>query len=290
MSRHAYLILAHDNFRTLSLLIKAIDDERNEVFVHFDKKVKELPSLSTTKARLHILPDAERIDVAWADSTMLEAEYKLFEAATAKGRFDRYHLVSGADLPIKSQDYIHDFFALYSDKEFIGYNQSDYSKEVCRKVQRWHLFPHDFRPRAGISHKVKRIARAMAIRVQELLHIKRNKAVNFRKGTQWVSLTHSFLEYVISKKADVMRTYSHTFCADEIFIQTLCYNSPFKANIFDTKHEGRGCMREIGWKNNRIEDYTIKDFDRIMLSTYIFARKFNDRHADVAEKILSSVI
>ena len=37
--KHAYLIIAHHEFDILNKLIQAIDDERNDIFIHFDKKV-----------------------------------------------------------------------------------------------------------------------------------------------------------------------------------------------------------------------------------------------------------
>ena len=43
--KHAYLIIAHHEFDILSKLVQAIDDERNDIFIHFDKKIKNCPSL-----------------------------------------------------------------------------------------------------------------------------------------------------------------------------------------------------------------------------------------------------
>ena len=37
--KHAYLILAHNNYYILERLIKLLDDERNDLFIHVDKKV-----------------------------------------------------------------------------------------------------------------------------------------------------------------------------------------------------------------------------------------------------------
>ena len=34
--KHAYLILAHNEFVILERLIQAIDDERNDIYIHFD--------------------------------------------------------------------------------------------------------------------------------------------------------------------------------------------------------------------------------------------------------------
>ena len=33
---HAYLIIAHDQFDLLESLLKCIDDERNDIYIHID--------------------------------------------------------------------------------------------------------------------------------------------------------------------------------------------------------------------------------------------------------------
>ena len=38
MKKHAYLIIAHNNFEQLKNLIHALDDTRNDIYVHIDKK------------------------------------------------------------------------------------------------------------------------------------------------------------------------------------------------------------------------------------------------------------
>lgn len=40
-NKHAYLIMAYDNFEQLRKLIEVLDDERNFLFVHIDKKAKQ---------------------------------------------------------------------------------------------------------------------------------------------------------------------------------------------------------------------------------------------------------
>lgn len=108
--KHAYLIIAHNNWKQLSLLLSVLDDERNDIYIHIDKKSKNVPidSLrkSVKKSKLHIY---RKFKIYWGHFSQVECELYLFEK-TSKNKYFRYHLISGADLPIKSQDYIHDFF------------------------------------------------------------------------------------------------------------------------------------------------------------------------------------
>ena len=38
--RHAFLILAHNEFQILKILLSMLDDGRNDIYLHIDKKGK----------------------------------------------------------------------------------------------------------------------------------------------------------------------------------------------------------------------------------------------------------
>lgn len=285
--KHAYLIIAHNEWEVLQLLLSAIDDERNDIFIHIDKKVATFPSLHVKKAGLFILP--QRIDVRWADVSMVEAELTLFETASAKGEYAYYHLLSGVDIPLRSQDYIHDFFSKNQGKEFIGYFQGNIEAEIVRRAQRWHLFPKDFREGRGVVHFIKRLLRFACLAVQRLCGWKRNKNITFKKGTQWVSLTHCFVQYLVEQKTQLLSTYAHTFCADEIFVQTTCWNSPYRSAIYDDTDEAKGCMRWAHWKDGEILTNTLEDVPMLLSSSFLFARKFSKVHIDAVTEILQQL-
>ena len=79
MNKHAYLIIAHNEFEILKLLVNALDDARNDIYIHFDAKCKDLPNLECNESGLYILQD--RIDVRWGDYSQIETEILLFEYA-----------------------------------------------------------------------------------------------------------------------------------------------------------------------------------------------------------------
>lgn len=267
--KHAYLILAHGSFDLLRLLISRLDDSRNDIFVHMDKKVKVLPELHAEHAGLYFMQD--RVDVRWGDWTVVEAEYVLFTEAVAKGPYQYYHLLSGVDLPMKSQDYIHEFCERNSGKEFIGYTLTEITPEVVRKVQRWHLFPEDFKN----TSVVKRALRAAYIRIQEILGIYRNRDIDFKKGSQWVSVTDEMARHFLANRAWAQKVFSHSFCADEMVMQTLAWQEPFREKLYNTQDDAAGCLRAIGWKDGQIVDWTPEDLPALRASEALFARKFN---------------
>ncbi len=285
--KHAYLILAHHQFALLELLVKSLDHADNGIFIHVDKKVTGLPLIQAQNAALYVLD--ERVDVHWGDLSVVEAEYALFEAASCAGHYDYFHLISGMDLPIKSSDRIQQFFERNRGKEFIGFYKDTEAAQLDRKMQRYHIFPRDFRVDESWSNTLKRIIRAVLLRMQIALGLRRNKDIDFRKGTQWVSVTRDFVHYLLSCKAVVLKTYHHTYCPDEVYKQTLCWNSLFRHKIYDITNEGRGSLRVIGWRDGNLYDWTNQDFDEVMQSEGLFARKFNSNDMDVVHRILAAI-
>ena len=279
--KHAYLILAHNEFGLLQTLISCLDDERNDIYVHMDQKVKELPTLKVEKANLQVLED--RIDIRWGDISMVEAEYALFEAAAAKGPYRYYHLLSGVDLPLKSQDQIHRFFEEHAGKEFVGYTLTEMTPEMGRRMQRWHLFPRHFSRRRNAYSAV----RALGLRAQETLGIRRNRDIDFKKGSQWVSITDEMVRWLLEKKPWAMKTFSYTFVPDECFIQTIAWMSPLRENLYNTREDGTGCMRAIGWRGCELVDWSVSDLNELAASPALFARKFNSSDPDFIQKIVS---
>jgi len=279
--KHAYLILAHGEFALLQTLVGCLDDARNDLYVHVDRKVKELPRLHTEKATLRMLED--RIDVRWADYSMVEAELALFKAAARNGPYGYYHLLSGVDLPLKSQDYIHRFFGENDGKEFIGYTHTEMTPETSRRMQRWHIFPRHFSRQRNLYS----VFRSLFLRLQELLGIKRNRDVDFQKGSQWVSLTEDMVQYLLGKEEWIHKTFTHTFVPDECVLQTLCWRSPFRERLYNTERDGIGCMRAIGWRGSVLEDWKPADYDVLAASSALFARKFNSRDMDFINRIVA---
>ena len=278
--KHAYLILAHNEFGLLQKLIDALDDPRNDIYVHIDRKVRTMPALQTRQSGLEIL--TQRIDICWAGLSMVEAEYALFEAASAKGPYQYYHLLSGVDLPLKNQNYIHDFFDRHDGKEFIGFTLTTLTPELVRRTQRWHLFPRHF----SQTRNKYSAPRSIFIRLQEMLGIKRNRHVEFMKGSQWVSITEGMARYFLSQRHWVMKTFTHTFAPDECVVQTLAGRSPYRVNLYNTSDDATGCMRAIGWRGDRLIDWSAADYPTLASSPALFARKFNSRDEAFIKQIL----
>ena len=278
--KHAYLILAHNQWALLQTLVACLDDRRNDIYVHLDRKVTELPELHCNNAGLHLIRD--RVDVHWGDVSVVQAEYALFEEALRNGGYDYFHLLSGVDLPLKSMDETDAFFERHAGKEFIGYTLTESTPELVRKVQRYHLFPEDFRNK----NPLKSILRSLFLKMQEVLGIKRNRGVDFKKGSQWVSVSAEMARIFVAHKDWALKTFRHCFCPDEIVMQTLCWNSPRRTHIYNTTDDAAGCLRAIGWHDGRLDDWKREDLEELKASPALFARKFNTEDPAFLSQVL----
>lgn len=284
--KHAYLIIVHNELDLLRNLVSLLDDERNDIYIHYDAKLKDIPDLSVVNSRLYIAE--KRINVHWADFSLVEVEFELLQMAYSNGDYDYFHFLSGVDMPLKTQDYIHDFFDKNRGKEFIDYCLCDVSAEMTRKMKRWHLFPHDFKNMSRWSWS-SRIIRAVFIRLQIALDFRRNRNIDFRKGSQWVSITTDFAGYLLSRRDIIRKVYTHTFCPDEVVMQTECWNSPFRNKLYDYSEDYRGHMRLIDWGRGRPYVWRNEDFEELVLADRLFARKFSSEYMGIVEKITNTI-
>ena len=109
MQKHAYLIMAHNEWGLLNKLLQMLDDPRNDIYIHIDIKAEvDITALyKTVYAESFYVP---RMDVVWGGDSLVKCELELLKAAAPK-HYAYYHLLSGVDLPLKSQNEIHDFFS-----------------------------------------------------------------------------------------------------------------------------------------------------------------------------------
>ena len=130
---------------------------------------------------------------------------------------------------------------------------------------------------------------------QLLLHIDRTKKhpdFQVRYGSQWVSITDELVQYILSQEALINDVFRYTNCADELFIQSLVYNSEFRNSLYDGYYDDdvHANMRLIDMKKrgNNGNPYTWRDSDwnEIQSSDCLFARKFSiDVDKEIVEKV-----
>ena len=99
--RHAYLIIAHTEFKLLENLVSILDYPNNDIFIHIDKKVEYCVKYMPKHAHLYHVEEANRVDIRWGDCTQIYSELALYKLAHQYGPYDYYHLMSAICMPIK---------------------------------------------------------------------------------------------------------------------------------------------------------------------------------------------
>lgn len=275
MNRHAYLIMAHHQFNFLRELLLALDHEHNDIYLHIDQKVKDFDfsdfSRIVQKSNLYF---TKRLNVHWGGYSQTACELTLLKAAVP-GQYGYYHLLSGSDFPLKTQEEIHHFFEEHNGMEFLHFDSPEFAPKLRERISLYHFFRESTCPLAEPTDRVLTL-------LQRLLHVDRlkNEGVSLQKGANWFSITHAFAEYVISQEAWIQKHFRHSVCADELLLQTLAVNSPFMERIFDPFGAGLslGNLRYIDWeRGTNNSPYIFQKEDAAFLKSlpHLFARKFD---------------
>lgn len=286
MSRHAYLIMAHNDFDLLKTLLGTLDDERNDIYLHIDKKAKEVPlqeiKVSVKFSSLTVLPS---MSIRWGSYQQIQCEVNLMKIAFENGPYAYYHLLSGSDLPLKKQDYIHGFYDMHQGKEFIQFVDKKLIKECnCYERMKYYTFFQGYSKHNNkLIQVLYEIFNAISIHLQMLFRIDRIKHIDEKLafGANWFSITNDLIEYVLSKDEWIKEHFQYTRCADEMFLQMLVYNSDFYEHVFQKQpsfsFDGDCIMRRIDWKRGNPYVFRITDQEELKQTMCLFARKFSSK-------------
>lgn len=272
--KHAYLIAAHHQMDLLKVLLSLLDDEKNDIYLHVDSRCRvfnESEMLSTVrKSKLFFI---ERRKVAWGGYSQIQLEFDLLHAATKNG-YAYYHLISGVDLPIKSQEYIHVFFEKHKGQEFISFDYDQNIVNFKNRLDVYHVWQEQYGNKKNLLYKADRFIQL----IQKQVGVHRLKSIpyNLKKGANWFSITHELATYVLEKEIICRKIFKKTRCCDEVFLQTLVFNSPFKERLYFSEHAKRYYnMRYVDFKRGNPYVFTRQDYDEIMSREELFARKFD---------------
>lgn len=268
MEKHAYLIMAHDEFSLLKKAIVLMDFPGNDIYIHVDAKVKNFePESFSGLCQFSGLHFTQRIPVTWGAYSQIAAELVLLKAATP-GHYDYYHLLSGSDLPIKPQAAMHAFFEERQGLELIAFDQRAYAtKDFYERINQYHFFQEWMgKSRSGILGFLNKASQ----KIQEWLKVNRiaHSTLDFNKGLNWFSITHDLAEYVLSQENFIRKTFQYTLAADEVFLHTLIWNSEFKDRVCSD-------ITRVT-KKGRPYFFRAEDFDFLMRSPAFWARKFSE--------------
>lgn len=288
--KHAYLIIAHNNFYILEKLIKLIDDLRNDIYIHIDKKVKNFDfDYYKSIVKFSNLTFVDRIKVNWGGFSQIKSELILFKEASRK-EYSYYHLISGVDLPIKSQEYIHSTLN-NCQVDFLTHIKKEYiPNEVYQRISKFYLFQD-----SNISF-IKCLDK-LSIKIQNILKIDRwkNNNIQLQYGSNWASLTHESVKYIIKNEKFIYKNFKYTLCADEIYKQILLVNNrKFKDKLYLYEYNNYHIsynMRHIDWSRGNPYVFLSQDYEELINNKAFFARKFDsNKDKDIIDRVYKKIM
>lgn len=268
--KHAFLIIAHNNWWQLKKLIECLDSDTHDIYVHVDKKSKDFDESyfknSVTKSSLKFYREFE---VYWGGFSQVQVEMFLFKQAYTNG---------------------------YDEDALKG------NPEITRRAKYYH-FLQNYRRRYAEKWKNSffTFCERVSLVLQIVFGVNRVKNLDWeiKYGSQWVSITDELVKVILANEEKITSVFSYTNCADELFIQTIAYNCGFTDRIFQTSGKQAANLRCIDWsrgKNGNPYTYRLKDIDMLIPkiegggreNLNLFARKFSETvDKDVIDETLS---
>jgi hypothetical protein len=287
--QQALLITAYKNIHHLKEMINWFDSDFS-FYVHIDKKSK------FSDEERHLLEEIEKRAVVsreyktnWGGMNHLNSILLLLREASKNGRIEYFHLISGHDFPIKSCSVFRETMLKNKGKEFIEYFEMPakvWENGGMDRILYYNL--HDVINAKGANGKII----SKFINLQKKLNFQRN-IVDFPKlygGSTWWSLSEACCQYIlefIDKNPSFLNRFKHTFCAEEIFFQTIILNSPLKKNVVNDN------LRYILWENrngNIPANLDETDIETIEKSEKLFARRFEYPVSSILIKALKEKV
>lgn len=271
--KHAYLLLCHENLKQLCKLVSLLDYEYNDIYIHVDKKYKLSRSekrnieLTVQKAQVIFIKSKK---ASWGGDSLMKIEVSLLKNAV-KNSYVYYHLISGADLPLKPQKEIHRFFN-NSGRDYIALEKqspANLEKSFLDRFQYYYFFQN----KVSKNNRAWKKRQKTLLKLQKRLRIDRTKSAPFQyiKGSQWFSITHETALYILKSFKRYKKFFLHSYIPDESFVHSIINNSSLISNVVDDN------MRYIDWNRGSPYVFRLKDYEELMNSGKMFARKFDER-------------
>ncbi|MGZ2368711.1 beta-1,6-N-acetylglucosaminyltransferase [Ancylomarina sp. YFZ004] len=275
--KQAILITAYKNFEQLKELINEFDENFN-IYIHVDKKsrltkkaIREITNISNVKYF------TQKYKVNWGGLNHLKAYLKLSEKALLHNENVYFHLITGQDYPLKSNEYIKNMLFNNQDKKlnYMGFFKMPakcWRNGGMDRLEYYNLYDLF---NAKSSFESKWIGRTR--RIQKGLGFKRS--VNFCKqlygGSTYWTIHRDTLQFVIhftKQNPSFLKRFKFTFCAEEIYFQTIIMNSEHADKVVNDD------LRYVDWETGRggypafLDE---NDYESIIKSNKLFVRKID---------------
>lgn len=230
-----YCILAHKNLLQLEDLISILHDEKSLFFIHLDKKVNQIKYKTILQnSNCHFVKS--RIACSWGKYSLVQAtlntmkEVQDYMNVYFKNSDYHFIMLSGEDLPLKTNPYIHDFLESNNQTSFLNYWKLPYAKWWNGGFFRFESFYFfGYKKYNKLNYWINRIIKKMHLNF--LFPLKRfyKQFPNFQiyGASQWMLLSKDLVAFVLEKNNENPKfnsIFKYVLAPDELYFPTLILN------------------------------------------------------------------
>ena len=316
-----YLVLVHKSPKQFCRLINALNSSDSSFFIHIDKKCdeNEFKKLVAECGNVHYVPDENRIDGVWGDLSLVDAALACMRLMLASGTTGHAVLLSGQDYPLRSLEYIKDYFDAHRDCDFISIYPIPDPKKASENGGLERLISYTFDCKNPKDPRMKAKIQPLSFRLKtlvgfvRLLRYRRDilplaAKLYFKKRIYpdslskhfnefWCALTKESVEKIVDafdSNPEIREYYKYTHIPDE---------TAFSSILLKDAESGENMMpmcHYIDWDvSNGGSPKTLNELDipkikaEMSAKPYImFARKFDEesRILDKIESLMGDVV
>ncbi len=271
----AFLILAHKNPEQLQMLVDYLHRNKCAVFVHIDKKSEGLFANfvrnNRNRENVHIYL---KYKVYWGGYSQIKTTFFLLNESLKKFPFDFVSLLSGQDAPVATIAAFAEKLKQHRNSSFVQWHKVpahgtwDGNGGLDRINYIWFTaFPRSL---AFFYNRVVNLTQAL----QKKFGVYKKMDLPLFGGANWFTLNKEMAVYASRYVRDhrrFFRKFRFTRCADEMIMQTILLNSPYRNDIVNDT------LRFIDWNTGPEHPRILRaeDTERLMSSGHYFARKFD---------------
>ncbi|CAN5266835.1 beta-1,6-N-acetylglucosaminyltransferase [soil metagenome] len=290
-----YIVLAHKDPDHFNRLIRKIYSNFSSFYIHIDKKADPNPfkeailDLSSNKIRF-----IKQFDATWGEIGIIKAEILALQEIIKSGDdFDFVILISGQDYPIKSNEFIYNFFLNNKGRNFLEILPMPFQDRADSGMHRLERYYFKFLGRKYIYPPFK-MPRSLKQKILNFLFgvyfSKRKLPKNLQAygGEHWWCFSKEAVFYImkyLKEHPEYLEFHRYSLCADEMFFHTIIGNASekeIKDNIVNDD------LRYIDWSEGKDSPKILElsDLDLIRKSSKLFARKFD---SNVDSEVLNEI-
>nr|GFB75978.1 hypothetical protein [Tanacetum cinerariifolium] len=271
--------MAYKEPQQIEKLITTMTYTGSDFYIHIDKKVnnEQFKYLSDIEG---VVLTKTNLLVNWAGYSFTNAIIQCIKEIFDTGiQYDFINLMSGQDYPIKSNEFIFNFFVNNIGKSFMSYEAygSEWWSRAKHRVDNYHLTDFVFKGNYRVQQLINLVTPKRKFPLPYILY--------GGDCATWWTMSKECAEYVvkfIEENPGVRRFAQFTWAPDEYLIPTIVMNSHLKDKIVNNN------LRYIDWSLGGANPKILlsEDIENLKQSEKLFARKFDIK---VSYNLLSSI-